>query len=162
MWVWNEQGTERVTELWISGRTADAIATEVGGGLTRAAVLGKVMRLGLKRDGSLLQRVRVRADSPPRPERVPDGALELMQQVPDLEPLVRFVDLADDQCRWMPGEPAYDAPCCGRQQVVGKPYCHDHVMRAAGPRKLSVPGRVNAGIRVDRMRLAAVDDFQEA
>ncbi len=44
--MWTEERIERLKTLWAEGRTASAIATELGG-TTRNAVLGKAHRLGL-------------------------------------------------------------------------------------------------------------------
>lgn len=44
---WTQEQTERLTELWKQGATATEIALELGGGITRNAVCGKIDRLGL-------------------------------------------------------------------------------------------------------------------
>jgi GcrA cell cycle regulator len=38
---------ELLTRLWLAGETARVIAEELGGGVTRNAVIGKAHRLGL-------------------------------------------------------------------------------------------------------------------
>ncbi len=44
---WDETRMELLTRLWLAGETARAIAEELGGGVTRNAVIGKAHRLGL-------------------------------------------------------------------------------------------------------------------
>ncbi|WP_296172748.1 GcrA family cell cycle regulator [uncultured Brevundimonas sp.] len=47
--IWTEDRILRLTALWLEGRTAAVIARELGRGVSRCAVLGKVYRLGLAR-----------------------------------------------------------------------------------------------------------------
>ncbi len=44
---WTDERVERLSTLWLEGRSASQIAAELGGGVTRNAVIGKVHRLGL-------------------------------------------------------------------------------------------------------------------
>lgn len=44
---WTEDRVDRLKRLWREGRTAAAIARDLGPGVSRCAVLGKVHRLGL-------------------------------------------------------------------------------------------------------------------
>lgn len=44
---WTDDRVERLSTLWLDGRSASQIAAELGGGVTRNAVIGKVHRLGL-------------------------------------------------------------------------------------------------------------------
>ena len=46
-------------------------------------------------------------------------------------PLVQLVDIEDDQCRWIPGEPRDG--CCGKPKVPGLSYCEVHARRAYRP-----------------------------
>lgn len=46
--VWSPAMIDRVSHLWIEGKSAREIATEVGCGLSRNAIIGKVTRLGLQ------------------------------------------------------------------------------------------------------------------
>lgn len=46
--LWTDERAARAKELWIAGQSASQIARELG--ITRNAVIGKVHRLGLKRD----------------------------------------------------------------------------------------------------------------
>ncbi len=44
---WTDERVERLSTLWLEGRSASQIATELGEGVSRNAVIGKVHRLGL-------------------------------------------------------------------------------------------------------------------
>jgi len=44
---WTDERVDLLSRLWLEGRSASQIATALGGGLTRNAVIGKVHRLGL-------------------------------------------------------------------------------------------------------------------
>ncbi|MBE7219728.1 MAG: GcrA cell cycle regulator, partial [Caulobacteraceae bacterium] len=44
---WTEERVERLSTLWLEGRSASQIAAELGEGVSRNAVIGKVHRLGL-------------------------------------------------------------------------------------------------------------------
>lgn len=48
---WTEERTEYVKKRWAEGASATLIATELGGGVTRNGVIGKVSRLKLKSHG---------------------------------------------------------------------------------------------------------------
>jgi GcrA cell cycle regulator len=48
--TWTPERTTLISELWREGWTADRIASELGGGITRNAVIGKLSRLGLSDD----------------------------------------------------------------------------------------------------------------
>ncbi len=61
--IWTEDRILRLTALWLEGRTAAAIASDLGQGVSRCAVLGKVYRLGLARGPDVR---RARPAAPPR------------------------------------------------------------------------------------------------
>ena len=44
---WTDERVQILSRLWLEGKSASQIATALGGGLTRNAVIGKVHRLGL-------------------------------------------------------------------------------------------------------------------
>ena len=50
--TWTEERLELLKKLWSEGWSASQIAAEIGGGMTRNAVLGKSHRLGLVRNTS--------------------------------------------------------------------------------------------------------------
>ena len=67
---WTEERVERLSRLWLEGRSASQIAGELGEGVTRNAVIGKVHRLGLSgRDPAPVDapQLRAKATSPVEP-----------------------------------------------------------------------------------------------
>lgn len=74
---WTDERVELLSRLWLEGRSASQIATVLGGGLTRNAVIGKVHRLGLAG--------RVKANAAPAPvetseEEAASASFELMAE----------------------------------------------------------------------------------
>jgi len=57
---WNDERVEQLRKLWLDGLSASQIAGELGNGITRNAVIGKVHRLGLS------GRVKATGSSAPR------------------------------------------------------------------------------------------------
>ena len=50
--AWTEERVKKLTSLWKSGNSASKIAIELGEGVSRNAVIGKIHRLGLSERGS--------------------------------------------------------------------------------------------------------------
>jgi hypothetical protein len=71
---WDEPRRELLTRLWLAGETARAIAEELGGGITRNAVIGKAHRLGLtgKQGSKSAALKRSRASSPKGSNQQPE------------------------------------------------------------------------------------------
>ncbi|MGE0256954.1 MAG: GcrA family cell cycle regulator [Alphaproteobacteria bacterium] len=53
--VWGERACDLLRALWTEGRSASAIASRLGEGFTRNAVIGKAHRLGLEKRPSPIQ-----------------------------------------------------------------------------------------------------------
>lgn len=126
MSAWTKDRINLLKRLWPEGRSAETIALELGGGLTRNAVLGKVARLGLSEahTGARPQR---EATHRLAPEPPPDGVATLLS-----------VKRAD--CRWPYGEPGDAAfRLCGRPSERGA-FCAAHAAIAYRPAPLSVEG----------------------
>src|SRR3954452_15548324 len=66
--TWTKERIELLTKLWTEGLSASQTAAELGGDLSRNAVLGKAHRLGLAQSGG-------KGGSTPRP-RKPTRSLE--------------------------------------------------------------------------------------
>ena len=132
--------------------SAAQIASELGPGVSRSAVLGKMHRLGLSRMDksgpkpeprpvSPKQAALAPVNFPPPPERRPTSS--------HLGPEggVAIIDLRNDDCRWPVGSPAGDEPMryCGASvamatRKVGLCYCTTHMGQAYQQR----PGRLRA------------------
>src|SRR6202011_2754907 len=67
---WTDERVELLRQLWLDGRSASQISAELGLGITRNAVIGKVHRLGLsgraKSASPAAPRVRQRPTPTPR------------------------------------------------------------------------------------------------
>lgn len=122
---WTEPRTEKLKELWTLHLSASQIAEEIGDGITRSAVLGKVHRLELEPHGPsprapyrtfarIIAPRRKPAAKAPEPESVFTGPLN-----------ITFVDLQPNHCRY----PVTDSPphlFCGQPKARGASYCHHH------------------------------------
>ena len=61
--AWTEERVKKLTLLWKSGNSASKIAVELGEGVSRNAVIGKIHRLGLSERGSGLSTKRTKKSS---------------------------------------------------------------------------------------------------
>jgi GcrA cell cycle regulator len=159
---WTDERVEQLRQHWLEGMSASQIATLLGHGLTRNAVIGKVHRLGLAgrakspstapsrpRAPSSQQRVHRAAPSPttvaPRVVRgatalalAPRTETEAEPQAYDSVVLpmslrVTIVELKEAMCRWPLGDPASpDFRYCG-SPVANGPYCAHHGRLAYQP-----------------------------
>ncbi len=153
---WTEDRVEVLKKLWLDGFSASQIAKQLGGGLTRNAVIGKVHRLGLSG--------RAAPSQPQRPVFKPSRPVRAATPIP--APVVRRVEpvapapqppatvfaceetgsatvltLGSHMCKWPIGDPSSDSfGFCGRASSEG-PYCvqHARVAYQAQPRK--TPGK---------------------
>jgi GcrA cell cycle regulator len=157
--TWTEERLELLKKLWGEGLSASQIAAELGGGMTRNAVLGKSHRLGLVRNGAA-------GVSTPRPRTVsrplgspltaeppmqlgPTPAINTTSQQPSEETRaaallveeaspptqgLTIMELREGMCRWPMGDPTKpEFRYCGSHGVVGLPYCTHHAQIAYQP-----------------------------
>ena len=157
--AWNDERVELLKKLWAEGLSASQIAGRLGG-VTRNAVIGKVHRLGLSgrattsRMKSLRPRPRVTANAmAKRPSNtrarfgsVGNPSVRALYQ-PDAEPFTAVEELViplaerktiqtltECSCRWPIGDPQHDEfHFCGKDKVMGLPYCEFHARRAFQP-----------------------------
>ncbi|RMD87549.1 MAG: global cell cycle regulator GcrA-like protein [Alphaproteobacteria bacterium] len=118
--AWTDEKIAELKKLWDRGLSASQIASELGDGITRNAVIGKAHRLGLKSRPSPVKSEPARA-KPARSRKKKDA----------LRNRVGLLDLTERMCKWPighPGEP--DFHFCGRDSVPGMPYCADHCREA--------------------------------
>lgn len=124
---WSEADIELLKRMFEEGTssTSEMVAT-LGGRYTRNAVIGKLHRMGLKRERQI------------RPRKVEQPKLWKPKLVPVPEPVienqigtVEFFDLERRHCRW----PMEGKTYCGAQRVKGHPYCAAHRAKAYQPRK---------------------------
>jgi GcrA cell cycle regulator len=158
--TWTDERVETLKKLWGEGLSASQIATEIGGGITRNAVIGKVHRLGLSGRGKAKAPPPARpkakavpapsAPAPaPRPAAIvaPPPAALAIEAAPEPAPVavadevglplserVTIMDLRESMCRWPMGDPTKpEFRFCGARSVTGLPYCSHHAQVAYQP-----------------------------
>lgn len=144
---WTDDRVEVLKKLWLDGLSASQIAKQLGGGVTRNAVIGKVHRLGLSGRAAPSQPVRAVPRAPrPRPTTPPAPMRRELTAAPvRAEPVierVRFVEapgsatvltLGAHMCKWPIGDPSTsEFSFCGRRASDG-PYCGEHAQVAYQP-----------------------------
>lgn len=142
--TWTDDRVEVLSKLWRDGLSASQIARDLGHGITRNAVIGKVHRLGLtgraaphvpgagradqrrERKGRLSRR--------PQPiRRLPPSLAVASERELPATGLASVVSVRWGQCRWPMGEPGSDDFClCGRPSARGA-YCGPHGALAYRP-----------------------------
>jgi GcrA cell cycle regulator len=150
---WTEVRVDTLRRLWSEGLSASRIATALGGGITRNAVIGKVHRLGLagrtkpaaageprarkSRTASALLRVArpaVRGNTALAYELEPEAEPELADNVIPLGQRRSLLELNEETCRWPIGDPGTaDFFFCGGRAVASLPYCSYHARVAYQP-----------------------------
>lgn len=154
---WDEVNVSRLKKLWGEGQSATQIAADLGGGITRNAVIGKVSRLGLQRTGigggrqsqdarsqaAKIQRRNGAAPHKPlegkpfrlseqgrvyaQPEQVPLPPEPVVQAAPLL---LTLLELPKAACKWPIGGPEPIQRFCGLRQYGETPYCAEHAKAA--------------------------------
>jgi GcrA cell cycle regulator len=122
---WTKERTELLRKLWTDGRSASQVAAELGGGLTRNAVIGKIHRLGIqdrrsektsrtqrfaeiqhKEVATLAKKAKIVAVAiPPAPPPVMQRAHEIEPTPPPDGRGVTLMDLRFTSCRFPLGDP---------------------------------------------------------
>ena len=133
---WTDERIELVRTLWSQGASAQRIARELGAGISRGAVLGKIHRLGIvemspnsgaRRSegndaGLVVKREHgVAGESPGGQGELPNSRCELPAWVRDAEPYIddprmdagipasqrrTLLELSGRACRWPVGDPS--------------------------------------------------------
>ncbi|HEV3371160.1 MAG TPA: GcrA family cell cycle regulator [Xanthobacteraceae bacterium] len=158
---WSAASIALLRRRWAQGESARSIAQELGGGVSRCAVLGKVHRLKLKQP-EFKQRhwrkARARRRRPAARSKRADkrGMSELMAAfhalglaavfgAPDARtahlaadkafgPACGPLDLTETTCRWPIGEPGEEGfAFCGAATFKRYPYCVGHCLIAYRP-----------------------------
>ena len=156
--TWTRRRVARLKERWIAGATAQRISDELGGGISRSAVMGKVFRLGIgelsPRGGVRILRSAGPADNPRSATHLTARELKLhrafMMRIcvdapvdasnPGVDaniPMAHrcgILALTPTTCRWPVGDPSSAGFFfCGDQAVRNEPYCVRHRNRARRP-----------------------------
>lgn len=152
--IWNDDNVDRLKSLAQQTQpplSASDIARMMGG-ISRNAVIGKLMRLGVplmmrQADGAKRRNYERRARAP-KPVKRPrmssitrvhyhHDATQLPASIPassvDALPRVAFADLEPWHCRFPVGDPqVHDFGFCGLNRAVGTSYCPGHLQRCTG------------------------------
>ena len=150
---WTEDRVGALKKLWLEGQSASQIAKQLGGGVTRNAVIGKVHRLGLSgratpsqpaRTATTFRPARTRTTPPvqPSPPRrieavqpratapVPPTPLPVVAEMPGT---ATVLTLGAHMCKWPIGDPSSrEFSFCGRRASEGV-YCGEHSRVAYQP-----------------------------
>lgn len=120
---WTAERVSLLLHLWARGATAQAIGAQLGG-LSRSAVLGKILRL--RRGAAPGSAPQARPAPRPRKRNRPPAASGSGPK--------RLVELTNTCCRWPMTQPgARSIFFCGAPEADlagGVPYCAYHVRRA--------------------------------
>jgi GcrA cell cycle regulator len=155
---WTEDRVGALKKLWLEGQSASQIAKQLGGGVTRNAVIGKVHRLGLSGRATPSQPARTTTTAfrpaktrttPPKQDYGQPSAprrIEAVQPRPTAPvpptPLPVVVEqpgtatvltLGAHMCKWPIGDPSSrEFSFCGRRASEGV-YCGEHARVAYQP-----------------------------
>ncbi len=153
---WTEERVELLRKLWNEGLSASRVAAELGAGITRNAVIGKIHRLGLAERAKTANTPRARAakqtrqpQTPQRPQApavIGNVALALApiaapvakrgdDVVIPISERVTLMELRESMCRWPMGDPSNpEFRFCGARSPAGSgPYCAYHARVAYQP-----------------------------
>lgn len=155
---WTDERVELLRKLWMDGKSASQIASELANGITRNAVIGKVHRLGLSGRAKAANPAPPR--SRPRPAAIRPAGVRpsapmvrgatalaynmqpMMLAAPEpieeiVEPFaetVTIMELRESMCRWPIGDPTTaEFRFCGSRSGTGGSYCCRHSRLAYQP-----------------------------
>lgn len=149
--AWTEDRVETLKKLWTEGLSASQIAKEMGEGVTRNAIIGKVHRLKLSGRATPSRPPRPRAKPTPKPRvtttttaprtLTPSTRREMPAPPAPLEPkplpsgeFATVLTLTNHICKWPIGDPATpEFRFCGRKSSATSPYCEFHASQAYQP-----------------------------
>ena len=147
---WTEDRVGALKKLWLEGQSASQIAKQLGGGVTRNAVIGKVHRLGLSGRAAPSQPARATfrptrprpaqpTQAPSAPRRIeavqprPAAPAQVPAPMPDLPGTATVMTLGAHMCKWPIGDPSStEFSFCGRRASEGV-YCVEHARVAYQP-----------------------------
>ncbi len=149
--IWTDERIAELKKLHAEGLSASKIAAQLGG-VSRNAVIGKVVRLGLgplqgnhqvKSKVAIVRTPRVRKAKPDPVkvaelqdfmDRAPPPAVDAVPKPKSFE--LTLMELERDSCRWPEGERAA-ITFCGHLIENGKSYCAYHARLSRGAGTLS-------------------------
>ncbi len=142
--TWTTERLELLKIRFEAGLSCREIACEIG--VSRNAVIGKLSRLNLTRDGEERRPPRKRDAKGQRPKTGPRVQYQMLkalygerQPAADDEPIhnghcCSLFELNEERCRWPISTPgAADFCFCGNPPLQGLPYCAGHTRLAYRP-----------------------------
>ena len=128
--TWTVERVELLKSRFEAGLSCRQIACEIG--VSRNAVIGKLSRLNLTRDGEARPPARKRAAKGQRPKTGPRLQYQMLKAFygepqPDDEPIhnghcCSLFELSDERCRWPISTPGLADFCfCGNTPLAGLP-----------------------------------------
>jgi GcrA cell cycle regulator len=156
---WTQERVELLRKLWLEGLSAAQVAAELGSGVTRNAVIGKIHRLGLAERGKTASAPRPRAPRAAQRAQSMEScargpviignvalaaeprAVILAAPLPEEDVVIQIstrvtlMELRESMCRWPLGDPTTpEFRFCGANSPVGSgPYCRHHAQVAYQP-----------------------------
>lgn len=130
-WSEHPEFVDRVVYLWDEwGSSASQIARDLGHGITRNAVIGKIKRL---RDQGIIKR-KVEAMSPAKPPKLKPVVVKVVLPPPNEPmPIGLHDDFPDRQldgtCRYPHGDPSVSWHLCGHLAFKDTSWCEYHHSR---------------------------------
>jgi GcrA cell cycle regulator len=148
--AWTNARVDRLTVLVADGRSSSEIAAELGGGLTRNAIIGKATRLGLRLKGvggknkgrkprahgtAVPNAIRAIAERKKRPKAAAPAKVHYLDATQELTDLpadqsasaVTLLELEPHHCRWPLGDPLTPQfRFCGAKKFGEQVYCGRH------------------------------------
>jgi GcrA cell cycle regulator len=185
--LWTNRRITLLTRRWSQGASARQISGELGKGISRDSVLGKIRRLGIfdlsPQGGGRVKRAAATEAPPesehraanissviymPRQYKPPDWVVNAIPYVDD--PLVdadippsqrrSFLQLNHRTCRWPVGDPSSpDFFFCGAEPFQNKPYCEAHCARADRPAKPAVQRAPSTRLRRAMVKFCGIDTY---
>lgn len=144
--TWNDERVELLKALAATGMSCREIAGEIG--VSRNAVIGKLSRLNLTREGDREAKRPARENAVKGPRRNTEPRLQYQmlkavygaprpaaddETIHDMHCCSLF-ELSEQRCRWPISTPgAEDFRFCGNTPVEGLPYCAGHSRLAYRP-----------------------------
>ena len=135
---WTDERIAQLKKCWDKGLSASQIATELGEGVTRNAVIGKAHRLGLKSRPSPVKTDAKKAKAPAAKKAAPKPKAAAKTDSSKVKHIT-LLELNERICKWPIGHPGEeDFHFCGESSEAGHPYCAKHcgeAYQAQAPRR---------------------------
>lgn len=125
---WTDKKIEMLKRLWGRGMTASQIATEIGEGITRNAIIGKAHRLKLP---SRPSPVKPETEAKVAPRQSLKPKTNVIPPSPTDHKGLSLLELNESTCKWPIGHPGdKDFYFCGKPSQPGITYCPEHCLMA--------------------------------